>query len=183
MAVRQAKHQDKLYKLPDGTGLYLLVNKSGKYWRYDYRFAGKRKIYCFGVYPVVSLSVARDARLEAQHILAGGTGPMDAKKAEQLRIGAKTFLDVAKQWQIGKTEKHAADAWRRLEIDVLPDLGGVPIRELSVSKVRKILQAIEKCGAFDMARRQLQKCNQIMRFILAHDLVEANHVAGYFLWE
>ncbi len=33
----------KQFKLADGGGLYLLVNKSGKYWQLDYRFAGKRK--------------------------------------------------------------------------------------------------------------------------------------------
>ncbi|MEH6567396.1 MAG: Arm DNA-binding domain-containing protein, partial [Halopseudomonas sp.] len=42
--VRQAKLRDKDYKLADGGGLYLLVKKSGaKCWRYDYRFASKRK--------------------------------------------------------------------------------------------------------------------------------------------
>lgn len=180
VAIRQAKPLDKPYKLPDGTGLYLLVNKSGKYWRYDYRFEGKRKTIAYGVYPV--LSVARDAHLDAKRLLAAGTDPMDAKKADQLRIEAKTFLDVAtqwfEQWRTGITEKHAADVWRRLEIDVLPDLGGVPIADLSAGKVRKTVQDIEKRGAFDMARRQLQKCNQIMRFALAHDLIETNPVAG-----
>ncbi len=43
VAVRQAKPRDTPYKLADGTGLYLLVNTAGKYWRYDYRFEGKRK--------------------------------------------------------------------------------------------------------------------------------------------
>lgn len=52
--VSQGKPLDKPYKLPDGTGLYLLVNKSGKYWRYDYRFEGKRKTIAYGVYPVVN---------------------------------------------------------------------------------------------------------------------------------
>ena len=30
-------------KLTDGQGLYLLVKSAGKYWRFDYRFADKRK--------------------------------------------------------------------------------------------------------------------------------------------
>jgi hypothetical protein len=33
----------KPYKLSDEKGLYLLVKSAGKYWRFDYRFAGKRK--------------------------------------------------------------------------------------------------------------------------------------------
>jgi len=53
-AVRQAKPKDKPYKLSDSSGLYLLVNSIGKYWRLDYRFAGKRKTLSVGVYPAVS---------------------------------------------------------------------------------------------------------------------------------
>lgn len=62
VAIRQAKPLDKPYKLPDGTGLYLLVNKSGKYWRYDYRFEGKRKTIAYGVYPVVEFLKAVSLR-------------------------------------------------------------------------------------------------------------------------
>ena len=39
----------KQLKLSDGGGLYLLINKSGKYWRLDYRFADKRKTLAIGI--------------------------------------------------------------------------------------------------------------------------------------
>ena len=43
-----------------GDGLYLLVQPSGaKWWRFDYRFASKRKTLSMGVYPDVSLKQAR----------------------------------------------------------------------------------------------------------------------------
>jgi hypothetical protein len=35
----------------------------GRYWRFDYRFAGKRRTLALGVYPIVTLSEARCARL------------------------------------------------------------------------------------------------------------------------
>jgi len=55
--VKQAKPQGKPFKLSDGKGLYLLVHPNGsKYWRIDYRFAGKRKTLALGVYPEVSLT-------------------------------------------------------------------------------------------------------------------------------
>jgi len=50
-AIRNAKPQNKQYKLTDEKGMYLLVNKAGKYFRLDYRFAGKRKTLAIGVYP------------------------------------------------------------------------------------------------------------------------------------
>lgn len=39
------------HKQADNGGLYLLVSQTGKYWRYDYRHAGKRKTMALGVYP------------------------------------------------------------------------------------------------------------------------------------
>lgn len=42
-------------KYTDGVGLYLLVTKTGKYWRFNYRFNGKFKTLALGVYPDISL--------------------------------------------------------------------------------------------------------------------------------
>ena len=65
-AIRQAKPTDKARKMTDGGGLYLLVNQQGKYWRWDYRFAGKRKTMAIGVYPDVSLAMARERHANAR---------------------------------------------------------------------------------------------------------------------
>jgi len=41
----------KRYKLTDEKGLYLLINKNGgKWWRFDFRFDGKRKTSSMGAY-------------------------------------------------------------------------------------------------------------------------------------
>ena len=58
--VADAKPRQKIYKLFDGHCLYLLIHPNGgRYWRIDYRFAGKRRTKSLGVYPVVSLKEAR----------------------------------------------------------------------------------------------------------------------------
>ena len=68
-------------KLYDGGGLYLLVMPNGaKYWRLKYRYDGKEKSLSLGVYPKVSLAVARAGRDEARHLLATGGDPMAAKR-------------------------------------------------------------------------------------------------------
>jgi len=180
VAVRQAKPKEKPFKLADGTGLYLLVNRAGRYWRYDYRFGEKRKTISYGVYPVMTLSAAREAHLAAKRELSEGRDPMAARKADK-QADAMTFKAVAEKWfahwKPSKTEKHAADVWRRLEIDILPTLGDTPANALTAAQVRDCIKAIEARGALDIAKRQLQKCSQIMRYAVAHDLAERNPVA------
>ncbi len=61
-------------KLSDSHGLYLLVNKSGKYWRFDYRYAGKRKTLSIGTYPEIKLKKAREARDSAEKLFIKYTG-------------------------------------------------------------------------------------------------------------
>ena len=58
--IRNAKPKKKQYKLSDEKSLYLLTKKAGKYFRFDYRYAGKRKTLALGVYPNVRLAKARE---------------------------------------------------------------------------------------------------------------------------
>jgi hypothetical protein len=59
-ALRRAKPTDKLQRLRDGDGLYLLLRPDGKrWWRFDYRCGGKDKTLSVGVYPDVTLARAR----------------------------------------------------------------------------------------------------------------------------
>ena len=46
---KQAKATEKVYKLTDGNGLYLMVNSNGsKLWRWKYRAGGKEKLMVLG---------------------------------------------------------------------------------------------------------------------------------------
>lgn len=178
VAVRQAKPKDKPYKLTDGTGLYLLVNSAGKYWRYDYRYQGKRKTLSYGVYPTITLEAARQAHQDAKRLLIDGIDPLSQK---QRLDGRKTFAEVAalwfEHWRSDKSESTVRDAWRRLEANVFPYLGQIPIDALTAAQVRDCVKRIEARGVGDMAKRQLQRCSEIMRFAVAHDYAERNPVS------
>ena len=66
-AVKKAEPKTKQYKLSDGGGLYLLVHtNSSKYWRFDFRFDGKQKSSSLGVWPEVTLALARKKRDQAK---------------------------------------------------------------------------------------------------------------------
>ena len=84
----------------DGGGLYI---QDWRYWRMAYTFDGKQKTLAFGVYPDVSLQMARERRAEAKKLLALGVDPGEEKKrrkeeARQEAAGARTFESVAREW-------------------------------------------------------------------------------------
>ncbi len=62
----------KLAKKFDGQGLFLLINKSGKYWRYQYRYVGRQKTLAVGTYPDISLKEARKRHQAARELLDQG---------------------------------------------------------------------------------------------------------------
>lgn len=72
-AIKAAKHGVKPIKLFDERGLFLLLQPSGsKLWRLKYRFGGKEKKLSLGIYPDVSLKLARKRRDEARTLIAEG---------------------------------------------------------------------------------------------------------------
>jgi len=179
-AVRQAKPADKPRKLTDGAGLYLLINKTGKYWRWDYRHGDKRRTMALGVYPAVSLAEARARHLDARKRLAAGEDPMAVRKQAK-QNQSTTFEAVARQWwghwSAERSERHANQVLARLKADVFPEIGHRPVTEIPSSAFRDTVKKIEARGALDIAKRALQTCGQIMRYAVAHDLAERNPVA------
>ncbi|MBV2181790.1 MAG: tyrosine-type recombinase/integrase [Castellaniella sp.] len=181
-AIRQkARPQAKAFKMADGGGLFLYVTPAGsRLWRWKYRHGGKERLMSFGGYPDVSLAQARELHRRGRELLATGVDPMADRKVGKQAEGT-SFQVVAEKWhrhwKSDKTDKHARDVWRRLDLDVLPKLGGIPANSLTAAQVRDCVKAIEKRGALDMAKRQLQKCSQIMRWAVANDLAARNPVA------
>jgi Arm DNA-binding domain len=73
--IRNAKPADKEYTLADGQGLSVRVQMNGtKIWLYlyRYRFGGKRKNMSFGVFPAVTLKMAREKRHDAESCSTNG---------------------------------------------------------------------------------------------------------------
>jgi integrase len=175
--VRGAKPSNRPQKLTDARGLYLLMTPGGgKYWRYDYSFKSKRRTLAFGVYPDVSLGKARERHHEARRLLAEGSDPSSMKQA-----ASRDFESVARawheHWKVGRTEQYARSVETRLETDIFPQIGRRPVTELSPADFRDAVRKIEQRGAFEIARRMLQNCGQIMRYAVANDLVVRNPVA------
>ncbi|WP_042428882.1 tyrosine-type recombinase/integrase [Comamonas granuli] len=175
----------KRVRLSDEKNLYLEVTAGGgKYWFWKYRIGTKETRLALGVYPEVSLAQARDGRDDARKMLKGGGDPgqarREAKLARAFNLG-NTFEEVARQWwahwKDGKSPRHADYAIRRLESDAFPMLGARPIASLTAKDLTRMAKAVQDRGALDLAHRVLQMAGQIMRFAVAHDLIERNPAA------
>lgn len=162
-------------RLFDGGGLYLQISPSGgKLWRLKYMFAGREKLLALGSYPSVSLAQAREARQLAKRQLQENTDPATQKRIEKLAAVDKvdnTFGAVANEWFATKSVQWAktnSDKIRiRLDNDVLPWLGSIPIEEITAPILLKRLRAVQDRGALDTARRIRQYMSQIFRYAIA----------------
>ena len=74
----------RIYRLPDGGGLYLEVHPNGgKFWRFRYRYDGKQNSVSCGVFPAVQIDEARTLRNAFSAMLADGINPSAHIKAER----------------------------------------------------------------------------------------------------
>jgi len=83
-AIRSAKPREKPYKLFDERGLFVLITPAGaRWWRLKFRVSGKEKLLSLGVYPDVTLKLARERRDELRRQLASGVDPSVKRKVEK----------------------------------------------------------------------------------------------------
>jgi integrase len=172
--VRSAKPQAKAYKLSDGGGMYLLVTPDGaRYWRLDYRFAGKRRTLALAVYPIMTLSAARTGRDEARRLLTQDIDPNAAKKARKRATkvdSENTFEAIAREWIANQRHRLAARycalLLARLEADVFSHIGSRPIAEIDAPELLDVLRRVEKRGVIETARRLRQICGQVFRYAI-----------------
>ncbi|MDR1889813.1 MAG: integrase arm-type DNA-binding domain-containing protein [Zoogloeaceae bacterium] len=90
----------------------------------------------------ISLKDARERRDEARKLLANGVDPGEVRKAQkaakQERAG-NSFQSLAYEWfgkwKTDKVESHYRKVIARLENDVFPWFGGVPVSDVTAPEV------------------------------------------------
>lgn len=175
IAIQKAKIGDKTVRLFDGGGLYLeLTPTGGKWWRLKYRFDGKEKRLSLGVYPEVSLRLARARRDDARKLLAEGIDPSENRKAQKTARAdraANSVETVAREWYAKYSptwaQNHGNRILRRLERDIFPWIGGRPIAEVTAPELLAVIRRIEARGALETAHRALANCGQFWRYAIA----------------
>jgi integrase len=174
-AIRTAKPGPKPIKKTDGGGLYLLLNPNGsRWWRFDYRFDGRRKTLSMGTYPDTGLKDAREKRDVARKLLAAGVDPGEQRKAAKAageERAANSFAVIAAEWlALQKTRMAVATlekAQWTFDEQVNPWIGNRPIAEIEAPELLKVLRRIEERGAHETAHRTKQRCGQVFRYAIS----------------
>jgi integrase len=182
LQIKNLKSRNTLYRVPDGDGLALDISPSGgKLWRWRYRYNGKNQILGLGKYPAVSLAQARKLRDDARKLLAEGKNPAREKKAQKLRTmheGDNTFEKVARRClevkQANMNEKYRVQCLARMEQHVFPLIGDLPIAEITIPDIVRVLEKIGERGTVETAKRMKQLISQTFRYAAQRGLCVHN---------
>jgi integrase len=184
--VRNAKAKGNDYKLTDGGGLYLLVSSTGgKLWRFKYAYGGKEKLLALGAYPIVTLSEARQRRADAKRLLDAGVDPSinrKAVKAARNEAAANSFEVIAREFHCNKktewTEGHASNILTRMEKDIFPWLGIIPITSVTAKDIKGVVDRVKSRGTIEAARRLLTIISQVFIYAISNDRANYNIAQG-----
>ena len=153
----------------DGQGLYLLVQPTGtRSWVQRLVVRGRRRELGLGSIPLVSLAEAREKALANRKVAREGGDPL----AERRRaVGVPTFADAAarvlEQKRPGwRSPKHAQQWWVTLTSFAFPQLGKLPVSEVTSADVLDTLRRIWHVQPAT-ARRVRQRIHAVMEWTIA----------------
>ena len=176
-------------RLADSGGLYLEVAPNhSRRWFWKYYFGGKEKRLALGHYTetgsakvVISLRDAREARDDARKLLRSGTDPTQKRQLDRLAhqvVAGNTFEAVARELHATKHSGWSptyASRWiERMEKDLFPWIGSLPLQEISAPLLLHTLRRIEDRGAHESAHTLRQTSGQVFRYGIATGRCERN---------
>jgi integrase len=108
-------------------------------------------------------------------LLGAGVDPGEARKAEKagrLLLAANSFEAVAREWLATVlaqrvSEGHSKRTKIRLEQDVFPWIGHLPIADILAPVILQTMRRVESRGAVETAHRELQSVGQVFRYAVA----------------
>ena len=182
-ACRNAKPKDRIYYVSDTevTGLRLCVRPTGsKLWMLRYTFAGKESTHGLGTYPETGLEEARRKASDARKLIAEGIHPTTARrvrKAQNQEAGAATFKVVADEWLLRNKRDWSGHHYERneglLRLILFPDLGSLPVAQITESMQLVALRKAYDGGIRESARRARAVAAQVFQY--AKDTRRAAH--------
>ena len=176
-------------RLTDGGGLYLEVAPNlSRRWFWKYYYGGKEKRLALGHYTdpgstrvVLSLKAAREARDDARKLLRSGIDPAQQRQLDKLTrqvISDTTFESVARELHATKhtgwSPRYATRWLERMEKDLFPWIGSLPLQSITAPLLLHTLRRIESRGATETAHTLRQTAGQVFRYGIATGRCERN---------
>jgi integrase len=169
-------------RLPDSGGLYLEVAPNGsKRWFAKYRFEGKEKRLALGHYPDVTLKAAREGRDQARKVRAGGTDPVQKRKADNVTRAASnavTYESAAREFHgvkvAGWSDGHGVKWLRMNELYLFPHIGSLPLSSIKTPALLATLRKVEAKGILSTAQDLQQMAGQVFRYGVQAGFCEHN---------
>ena len=162
-------------RLADSGGLYLEVSPAGsKRWFWKYRFDSKEKRLALGSYPDMALKEARGARDDARKQHQSGSDPVLARQVDRLssRFDASASFELtAREFhatkKVGWSEHYAKRWMERLQKDIFPWLGKLPLSQIGAPMLLQTLRRVEARGTRELPHSLLEACGQVFRYGVA----------------
>lgn len=178
--IKALKPKDKLYKVVDRDGMYVVVNPSGAVvFRYDYRLNGRRETLTLGRYGASDLSLARarEKLIDAKRAILEGRSPAREKQREKRRIKeAKSFGEFGERWLQEAKMADSTRAMRRsiYERDILPTFRNRLLTEISPDDLRVMCAKVKARGAPATAVHVRDIVKLVYAFAILHGEKVAN---------
>ena len=179
-ALKALKPKEKLYKVTDRDGMYVLVTPNGTLsFRLDYRLNGRRETVVFGKYGPTGLSLARarEKCIDAKRAISEGRSPAIEKQREKRRLlEAKSFGEFGEKWLLAGPMAESTRSMRRsvFEREMLPIWRKRLLNEITPNDLRAHCAAIVERGAPATAIHVRDILKQIYGFAILHGEKVAN---------
>jgi hypothetical protein len=173
-ALKSLKPKQKLYKVTDRDGMYVLVTPKGSLsFRLDYRLNGRRETVTFGKYGPSGLSLARARELciDAKRAIQEGRSPaIEKQRAKRRLLEAKSFGEFGERWLTAAPMADSTRAMRRtiFERELLPVWRKRLLTEITPNDIRAHCGAIVERGAPATAIHVRDIVKQIYGFAILH---------------
>ncbi len=181
--IQAAKPKNKAYGLADGSGLFLWVTPAGqKYWHFRYRIDGKQPRISLGVFPDVSLPLAREKAAKARALVVRGIDPGQKRKQnkrETIATQTNLFKTAAEEWYQSKIDAGRAVSTLSkmrtyLDKDILPELGNKYLPSITRADCTAVQTRIEKRDALNVSKKVRGWLREIFSRAIAQGLCENN---------
>jgi integrase len=183
-ALKEARDTGKPVTVNDGGGLSLICRPDAVgWWRLRYWLESRENRLSLGTYPDVSLADARSRRDDARRLVAAGTDPSEARKADKVAKAAKaeaqaladaglpghgSFEHTGREWHAHMAPSwaptHAEKVLALLERDLFPYIGTRALADLTPPELLRQATRVQERGATDTAYRALKAAGAVFRY-------------------